>query len=378
MSNNKSKRDFINSLSYDILKYVIFGIIYGSIGLYTCKIAQSNVLPDKMAEVPFGQQLTSFGDSDTDHSIIANLTKEYDWHGMGWVFGHTPKIQGQLIEFDNKQVLDTYFNGFYGTLYKNKYSSSNLALYYYNIFSNIFASGNGIINFLFYWMNKLPEWMILVLFPFFGHLLVSGMGVFHMGASIFFHAIYLKDFFLKKVERNEGDESVPHLWEKYDDIKYLKLFPILTIMFFLFSGGVWLSVMTVTAISFLSWIFTPLYVSFYKNKSEHTIENEFTLFQYIGDIVSSHWQLMIIMTSLITIYNSNKYLGGYYTLGVVIAMLIAITHNMYNQKIPENADFPYSYDDLDDAYIQKPKNGDIDVSEEQMYNILMGRFKPPA
>ena len=376
---NKSKRDFVNNLSYDIFKYVIVGIIYGSIGLYTCKIAQSNVLPDNMDQVPFGSTLTSFGGDSTDHSIIANVSKEYDWHGMGWLRMQDPiKIQGQRIEFDNKQVLDTYFNGFYGTLYKNKYSSSNLALYYYNIFGNLFSMGNMITNKLFQFFNtSFPEWMILVLFPFIVHKLGYAVGIIHIILSGFFHITHLKDFFLKKVERDPSDESVPHLWEEYDKIQYLKLFPILTVMFFLFSGGIWFSVMTVGAMSFLSWILTPFYVSFYKeNDPNH--EKPLTVFQYIADVVSSHWQLILVITSLITLSNTNKHLGKYYTIGVLIAILIAIMHNMYNQKIPENTEFPFSDIDPNAAYTQKPKTGDIGISEEEMYTILMGRFKPPA
>lgn len=349
---------FSKNMAHSVLVYICFGVVLiGTTGLYLCKIAQSNVLPDDLKEIPFNPILTNV----EQIGIESNITKEYDWKGLGWLFFRQPlKEMSQTIHFDNKQVLNTYFTGMYGKLYEHKFKN-NIALYFLHIFDTMFSTNNMITNKVFQFMNSaLPEWVILLIFPIIAHIMLIFMAIVNLGSSIVAHVWNVKDLFLMK------DKTDPTKWEDYNETKFFKLWPLIKFIAFAFVS-IW-SVIIITIISTVSWIATPLYVSFYRS-DDSSKQHPLGLFDFIKDIVLHKHQLILALLSVFTLYNSSTYLTSSYTLGIFVAILLSMYYGVFCQKAPEqNNTFhttpqPYSTK-------QAKKTPGNKFSEETMMNIL--------
>jgi hypothetical protein len=130
----------VQLLSYTIRTIIVFGII-GSIGLYTCKVAQANILPNDMDFYPFSDEIKKV----EKIPINVNVIKEYGFFGLGWLFGENPKTFSTKIEFDPSASFKSYEKGFIGMLngFKNNPKKANFfGLYIRDIILHIIAINN--------------------------------------------------------------------------------------------------------------------------------------------------------------------------------------------------------------------------------------------
>tara|TARA_B100000073_G_scaffold339764_1_gene338667 strand:+ start:202 stop:1329 length:1128 start_codon:yes stop_codon:yes gene_type:complete len=321
--------DFFKKFTSDVILYLCIGVILiGTLGLYMCKIAQSNILPDNFSYIPFDDIRIKL--NEDDNCIQANILKQYDMHGFGWLFFQEPiKQVSESICFNNKQVINSYMNGLYGKA--KKYSkNSNISLYFLHIFDIMFSTNNMIFNNVFKFMNDiLPEWLILVIFPLVSYFFMIFLAIINFGISIFSHIVCAKDWFISK---KDGSDD----WQEYKDIKYCRLIPIIKFLVFLFFVS-FPSIIIISFISFFSFIMTPFYVGYTKKGNDSTKIHTFV--DFMKDIIVHKKQLILLILSLITLNNSSLYLGSSFTIGILISLCALIYYNIYSEKLPDDNSF---------------------------------------
>ena len=102
---------FFSGLVTNSIQILISFVLVGSIGLYTCKVAQANVLPDNISFQPFGNKIKDV----EEIPININVVKVYGLNGLGMFLGQKPKkVESTKIVFNNKQILAQYEKGLIG------------------------------------------------------------------------------------------------------------------------------------------------------------------------------------------------------------------------------------------------------------------------
>jgi len=196
---------------------IISVFVIGSLGLYTTKVAQSNILPDNSSLAPFSDINRIIKDIPIDINVIK------PWHDF-FSFNNENTIS-QKINFDSQEYLASFKDSFLCVLKsKAKPDSgifSNTALYYSKVYDEIIAINFKIINTFFYYLSYLPESVIMLIygsiaFPlFFIFLIISYLWTF------FYHLINIPQFFRAASENNEKK------WEPYNKISFFRIIPLL-------------------------------------------------------------------------------------------------------------------------------------------------------
>ncbi len=106
----------------------------------------------------------------------------------------------------------------------------------------------------------------------------------------------------------------------------------------LFLGGALISVMGVAAISAIGCLLSPFYAQYSKPQSNDP-DAKHSFFNFVPDVIIHHRHILFGMLTCLTIINKYKYLGNMYTIGILIAIIIAIKFNIYNQHIPDDSSF---------------------------------------
>jgi hypothetical protein len=311
-------------ISYVITTLVIFGVI-GSVGLYTCKIAQANVLPTDMDYYPFGDEIKEV---DQIH-INTNVVKEYGYGGFGWLFGENPVQFSTKIEFDFNNISKNYDNGLIGMMnkWKNDPKKANFfGFYIRDVIFNIIAANNSLIDKIYNTFNEnISESMILLLYPMFFFIFSILMVFVNMALTFFYQIKCAKDFFMGKNEKGNKVE-----W--FEPFTYFQPFRLICLglyAFFLFFPIVFLLPILIVIYT----IFSPLFIS-------GNIQNTKTPFgfaHFLRDVLLYKSQLFIIIMTYGLLTISQKTLGTNALIGCIIGILIVFfSFHLYNQYIPKN------------------------------------------
>ena len=222
---------FFTDIFWNVIinRIIITIVLFGSIGLYTCKIAQSNILPDNMDYIPFGNKPKQIDPIP----INVNVVKEYGLFGFGWLLGEAPKkIWSNKIIFNNdKSNEEGSIIQFMKSLQSNPKNASFFGLYISNIILNIISINNLFINKIYGIANEfLPESVILILFPFCFILLFIVLFVLNIILCFFNQVKHWNDFFMDK---NVKDNKVNWL-EPFTYLKPWRMFLFFLYMMFLF------------------------------------------------------------------------------------------------------------------------------------------------
>jgi len=312
-------------ISYTITIIVLFGVI-GSVGLYTCKVAQANVLPTDMDYYPFGEQNP---DIETI-PININVVKEYGYSGFGGLLGETPKVFSTKIDFDTSNILKDYDNGLIGLMNKWKYEPKKanfFGLYIRDVIFNIIATNNSIIDKIYNLFNEnMSESVILLLYPIFFFVFSILMVFVNMALTFFYQIKCVGDFFLNKnVKGNKVEWTEP--------FTYLQPFRLICLgvyAFFLF----FLMVFLLPLFFILPYtIFSPLTIS---AKIQNTNES-YNFMNFIKDVFLYKSQLFMILLTYGLFTTSLKTLGSNALIGCIIGVLVVFfSFHLYNQYIPSN------------------------------------------
>ena len=327
--NNNSGPDY-KGFAKGLLTYsfhiIISFVLVGSIGLFLCKIAQSNVLPDDINFYPFGEKI-----KDVEQiPININIVKVYGLMGLGLFLGQKPeKEESTKIVFNSKEVDESYNKGIIGFLNSLKTSpdrSSYLGLYLNNIITTIIANNNWIINKLFGFLNQyLPESFIIILFPMIAVILLIIMFFINMILCFFYQLTNWSAFFQDKDLKNNKVG-----WkEPFTYFRPWRAFVLFLYCIFLFFP-------VVSCLPFLTTfysIFSPLGI----NANLFNTKINYGFGSFIKDVILYKSQLYLILLTFGLLTQSSLYLGTNGVIGCIIGILIVFfCFHLYNQFIPKD------------------------------------------
>jgi len=324
-SNNPNYIGFAKGLFNYSFHIIISFVLVGSIGLYICKIAQANVLPDNINFYPFGDKIKSV----EQIPVNINIVKVYGLMGLGFFLGQKPeKEESTKLVFNSKEVDESYNKGIIGflnSLKTNPERSSYFGLYINDVITPLIANNNWIINKLFGFLNQyLPESFIIILFPMIAVILLTLMLFANIFLCFFYQIIKWSAFFQdKNVKNNKVFWKEPFTyfrpWRSFVLFLYciFLFFPVLSILPFF--------------TTFYS-IFSPLGIN--GNILNTNINYGFSSF--IKDVILYKSQLYLILLTFGLITQSSLYLGTNGLIGCIIGILIVFfCFHLYNQFIPK-------------------------------------------
>jgi hypothetical protein len=317
---------FTTGLITYTIHIIISFVLIGSMGLYMCKIAQSNVLPDNLKYAPFGDKI-----KDVEQiPININVVKVYGLMGMGMFLGQKPSLEESTkIVFDSKQIAESYNKGVLGlleSLKTNPERAGFFGLYFTDVLSSIIATNNIIINGFFGFMNQyLPETFILFIFPFIVLLFIIFMLFLNIILAFFYQLSHWSDFFMHKVIKNNKV-----VWE--DPITFFR--PLRAFFFFLYLLFLFVPFIAIfPLLTTLYSLFAPLGLS----ATIYKTDQQFGFLQFLKDVIIYKNQFYLILLTLGLLSQSSVYLGQNGIIGCLVGILIVMFGlHLYNQFVPNN------------------------------------------
>ena len=318
---------FFNAVYKNILSIFISFVILGCIALYTCKIAQANVLTDNIKFQPFGDKVRNV----EEIPININVIKKYGLFGLG-IWQKPEKVMSTKIVFDNEEVVKGYKGGFIGFLnsFKEDPERANLfGLYLRDVFVNVIAKDNAIINKVFEFCNKyLPESLIILLFPIIAPFFYTIFFIINCALCFYYQIKCGDDFFMDK--GNDGQNKSKVKWfEPFTYLRPLRMFYVFLYAIILFFPFSILLPFIITIYSVLS----PLGI----NATSTNTNTIITFFTFMKDTLLYKKQMYLFLMTFGLLSPASTYLGQNAAIGCIIAILIVFfSFHLYDQFIPSN------------------------------------------
>jgi len=311
---------FVNFTSSVLTTICIGVILVGSIGLYTAKVAQANILPDDINLMPY-TNVERIVKERPIRPIYMNPVKIRSFFGLG--FWSDPKeVYSQMAKFDNMDFLNSFSDSWLCNITEwAKPGSgilSNFWLYESNILKQMTADTFGLMNSMFYKMNYLPEWLTMLVYSFLFTFVVFIIYIFNLVKGFILHITNLFHYFRNPKEGTSSEE-----WDEpsYFNIKHMLLF------FFVWGF-----------VSFMSFLFSPIFITIYcllsplsakytlanMDKSSSDKNKLHNFFSFLKDVVTYKNSFILILTIYKLITNTSTYLGSSYVSGLVIGLFILI------------------------------------------------------
>lgn len=337
---SSSSQDFKSFIS-NYLSSIIFTIcisifIIGGLGLYTTKVAQSNILPDNIELAPY----TLFDRIVKPMPIDINIMRSS-------FLSENKEILSQKAIFNSQEYLDSFNKSFLCSLknYADPNSGlfANLCLYLSFVYDNLVAKNFLAINTIFFYLSFLPESLIMLLYSFLGIFIWIGLYFFNVCISIFYHIINIPQLFRHVTEPSKSlfngifgifgfksDSNSTKKWESMESISFFRLMKIL--MFFF----LWIPIGFLSA--FLSPIFftiygliSPLFATY---KLKQTNKN-LNVFDFIKDTFAYKKFFFFILATISLFSNGIKNLGSNAIIGIIVAVIFAYFMGLYSNEMPE-------------------------------------------
>ena len=309
-------KEFINKYISSIIVTIGFSIfIVGGLGLYTAKVAQANILPDNIELEPYTNIARVVEEMPIDINIIRQT-----------VLAENKDILSQKVIFNSKEYLDSFNSSFFCAI--KKYATpgglfSNGPLFISKSYESIMALNFYAINSVFFYLNYLPESLIMILFGMFGVFIATGLYFFNLAITIISYIVNIQDLF-----RGES-ENKPGFWEENKNISFFSIKKIL--LFFFWAYAIVMSLFIIPMITTLHAIISPLYAT-YKIQSTNEEKN---VLNFITDNFGYKKLLFFILCTTSLVSNGIKYLGNFYLFGIIVAILFAYFMGLYSLYIPE-------------------------------------------
>lgn len=311
-----------NLVNNTVFKIIVRIIVFGSMGLYIAKVAQSNILPDDVSLSPF----TNIKRDVQSISQDINVIKQRSFFGLG-IWDNPTGVFSQKVSFDNDEFQNS-FNGSLLCLLKNKAVPEsifgNICLYFSKVLSDTTSNSFWLTNKLYNLYNYLPDWVIMLVSGFYPSIFFATFLIFNFFAGIIPHFKNMSQFFRKPGW--SGKE-----WEDESSIHFFR--PIKWLLFWWF--WFWMSI--------ISLVIMPVYQTFYNfikpltatYKTEGSKENKGFGSFLLNTIF--YKKTFLLATFVYYLFNNTvKFLTPSYTVGVIMAVLIiTIFGNMFNPSIPE-------------------------------------------
>lgn len=312
-------KDFIYNYLSSIIFTIGIGIFFiGSLGLYTTKVAQANILPDNIELAPY----TVIDRIVKDIPIDINIMRPS-------YLSETKDILSQKAIFNSQEYLDSFNKSFLCSLKKNAENpnggGSNASLYFSYVFDNIVAKNFLVMNTIFLYLSYLPESLIMLLYAIFGIFLWFGLYFFNICISIFYHIINIPQLF-----RNPS-EKFPEKWESSENIGFFNDIPkLLLFCFFWWWVGIISAILSPIFFTIYGLI-SPLYATYEVKQTKKT----FNVFNFILNTFVYKKLFFLILATLSLFSNGVTYLGSNSIIGIIIAIIFACFIGLFYNEIPE-------------------------------------------
>jgi hypothetical protein len=305
-------RNYISSIIFTI---GVSTFIIGGLGLYTAKVAQSNILPDNIELEPYTNIARVVEEMPIDINIIRPL-----------FVSDNKDIFSQKAIFNSKEYLDSFNTSFFCSV--KKYANpgglfSNGPLFLSKSYESIMAWNFYAINSVFLYLNYLPESLVMILFGLFGFFIIMGLYFFNLAITVISYISNIQDLF-----RGES-ENKPGFWEENKNISYFSIKKIL--LFFFWGYAFIMSLFVIPILTTIHAIISPLYATYKINSSNETKN----VFDFIKDNFVYKKLLFFILCTASLVSNGISYLGYIYLFGIAIAILFAYFMGLYNLEIPD-------------------------------------------
>ena len=306
---------FIKNYMSSIIFTIGFSVfIIGSLGLYTTKVAQANILPDNVELAPY----TVFDRVVKDIPIDINIMRPS-------FLSENVETVSQKAIFNSQEYLDSFRNSFLCSLKKNADPNgglfANAPLYFSNVYDNIVAVNFLMINNVFLYLSYLPESIIMLVYGLLGIFVWIGLYFMNLFISIFYHFISIPQLF------RSGEEDK---WENNENISFLRISKLLLFWFVWVPIGL-LSTFIVPIFFTLYGLISPLFATYTINKTNKPNG----VFDFIKDTFAYKKFFFFILATISLFSNGNKYLGSSALIGIVIAVAFAYFIGLYSNDIQE-------------------------------------------
>jgi len=312
-------KNYISSIVFTI---GISVFIIGGLGLYTTKIAQSNILPDNIELAPYTIKDRVVKDIEININIMKPL-----------FFSKNDNISLQKSTFNSQEYLDSFNENLLCYLKKSADPNSGLlanpSLFFSIVYDNLVAKNFLAINTIFYYLSHLPESVIMLLYGVFGIFIWTALYFFNVCISIFYHIINIPQLF-----RDIDDKT--NKWESVEQITFLRFMKLLLFFF------IWLPIGALSA--FITPIFFTIYgliaPLFAKYKIKNTNNNvDYNVFNFLQNTFVYKKFFLFILITLSLFSNGIKYLGTNSIIGIIVAVVFAYFMKLYTNPQPDGNGF---------------------------------------
>ena len=323
ITSNDFKKFIINYLLSIIFTIGITIFIIGTLGLYTTKVAQANILPDDISLAPY----TYYDRIVADQEIDINIIKPSFFSGNN-------DTLSQKAKFNSQKYLDSFDSGFLCFFKKNAKTPNegllaNASLFFSSVYNNIVAKNFMVINTIFYYLSYLPESVIMLIYGFFGIFLWIILYYFNICISIFYHIISIPELF-----RNASDS--PEKWQSTDKISFFSLKLVLFCFIWWWIG---LISIFITPAFFTNYAFiSPLFAKYKVTNLNSEKNKEMSIIDFIKNTFAYKQYFFIILATISLFFNGIIYLGFNSIIGIALAVVFAYFMGIYTNEIPTSVD----------------------------------------
>ena len=348
-------KGFFKNITTGIITNILIGIVcVGSIGLFFAKSANANIFPTNFNMQPY----TNVKRDLKLEIIYMNPVKILPYYGLGF-WADPEKYWIQEANFFNPEANINFMDNFFETWVCSlqKKDKSPFWIFETDVLKNMMCMSFIIFSSIFYYMNYLPEWLIMIVFS-----------IFFLGLL---YLIYIVNFIYG---------IYAHIIKFIDLISYL-LFPANKEVIWLDYPGIFIysiiyfwaaviSLMVSPALITAYTLFKALNVNYIVRKKDNKPNDpiqKMNLVSFIKNVFYYKKTFIIILTLIKLIMSANSYLGSSYMLGVIIAIFILIYR--MNILIPSDIDdslFSVLNDNLPPLDQQVPEKGSpIDMCDKE-------------
>jgi hypothetical protein len=357
---------FVKNYLYSIIFTIAISIfILGGFGLYTTKVAQGGVLPDNPNMAPY----TNIDRIVEEIPININVMRPYLWSSE-------KETLSQKAIFNTEEYLMKFKDTLICKLKQYSQPNSNMfangALYFSHVYDSMCAYNYWAVNTIFHYLSFLPEFLIMMLYSFFGVFLLVGLYYFNLCMAIFFHIINIPQL-VRRTDKNNNNE-----WESQSEISFFNS-KIFLLFFWLFA-----IIGSLVVFPFCNAIYglvSPLTASYHLEGSDMRLN----IYDFIKDTFIYKRVFFVILSSISLLSNASNYLGKSSILPCIIAIVIAYFMGVYTNIMPNEGENGFThglnklvqakvtikYNGVDDKGKKIPKKIDVcSTSENETTNII--------
>jgi hypothetical protein len=285
-SSSSANKSFENITSFLVsvlitVLLIVGYFILGSIVLYECKLAQSNILPTSLECYPYTESspeiqkvLTNIFITNTDPQESVKLSFPFD-------------------KYNSKNVILDMFRK-----YKEQPKSNFLINYIIAILEGLINYSNNALTSFYNLLNGAPEMLIILFGPilsaiYFGLAPIIGIFVF-----IYYYFVEMKWFFKENTNTNVNSKPVWSDVNLFETTSYASALFLVFVFFILF----WILLFTLTPMLSIAIFYMCLLMSFgYKGEIDNKKASIFTImqemFKHYKVTMTSVFSIMIIISA---------------------------------------------------------------------------------